>query len=261
MAWKTAMMALVAAGAVPLAGGTTESAADTGALAFTGELNMKSLRDLACPPDFPKTIECHPRTGRGVVSGLGDVTETYSYDTTTAAPECGGLVKVLGHKAIFTVAGKGEINFSVAPAPRCLSADAGLRATQTFEVTGGTGIYRGATGSGRIERRASFTAEGAVGIDTWIGTLAVPGLEFDLTPPKLDGATPKTVRIPKKANNARVTYNVTANDSADGVVAVTCKPRSGARFRVGRTTVRCSATDSSGNTGRAVFTVTVKRRR
>lgn len=261
MAWKAAIVALVAAVAVPLASGTTDSATVTGTLAFTAELNMESLRDLACPPDFPKTVECHPRTGKGVVSGLGNVTETYSYDTTTAAPECGGLVKVLGHKAVFTVAGKGQINFSVAPAPQCLSADAGLRATQTFEVTGGTGIYNGATGSGRIERRASFTDTGAIGIDTWIGTLAVPGLEFDLTAPTLIGATSKTVRVPKKAKSAHVTYNVTATDIADGVVAVTCKPRSGARFRVGRTTVRCSATDSSGNTGSAAFAVTVKRRR
>ncbi len=233
----------------------------TGTLDLRAELNMKSLRNAACPPGFSKTTECHPRTGQGTVSGLGSVTETYSYDTTIAAPECGGLVKVLGHTAVFGVEGKGEIRFAVAEAPHCFSADAGLRATQTFTVTGGTGIYTVASGSGRIERRASFTEDGAIGVDTWIGTLIVPSLEFDVTPPTLSGATSKTVRIPKKTRSVRVTYNVTATDNAEASVPVACKPSSGTRFRPGRTTVTCSATDSSGNIGTAAFAITVKRGR
>ena len=221
---------------------------------------MKSVQDVACPPGVPETTECHPRTGQGIVMGLGSVTETYRYDTTTAAPECSGLVKVLGHSAVFVVAGKGEIHFAVAAAPQCLSGGAALRATQSFTITGGTGIYSGASGNGRVERLASFTETGAIGIDTWIGTLTVPGLEFDVTPPTLTGATPKTVRISKKTKRVRVTYNVTASDNTDASVPVACKPRSGARFRLGRTTVRCSATDSSGNTATAAFAITVKRR-
>jgi hypothetical protein len=39
------------------------------------------------------------------------------------------------------------------------------------------------------------------------------------------------------------------------------RPRSGSRFRVGRTRVTCSATDTSANTRKATFTVTVKPRR
>jgi HYR domain len=34
----------------------------------------------------------------------------------------------------------------------------------------------------------------------------------------------------------------------------------GSRFKIGRTVVRCSATDTSGNAGVATFAVTVKRR-
>jgi hypothetical protein len=82
-----------------------------------------------------------------------------------------------------------------------------------------------------------------------------------VTPPTLRGATSKTVRIPNKRKNVPVAYNVTATDNADASVPVACKPRSGTRFRPGRTTVRCSAIDSSGNTGAAVFAITVKRRR
>lgn len=89
----------------------------------------------------------------------------------------------------------------------------------------------------------------------------IRSLTFDLIPPTLSGATAKTVRVPKKAKTARVTYRVTATDDVDGSVPVACQPRSGSRFKVGRTTVRCEATDSSANTAMAAFTVTVKRRR
>ena len=39
-----------------------------------------------------------------------------------------------------------------------------------------------------------------------------------------------------------------------------CRPKSGSRFKIGKTTVRCEATDSSANVAKASFTVTVKRR-
>jgi HYR domain len=84
---------------------------------------------------------------------------------------------------------------------------------------------------------------------------------LDMTAPKVYGASSKTVRAQKGAKSARVTFEVTATDGMDGAVRVSCLPRSGSRFVIGRTTLRCTATDSSGNTGRAAFTVTVKRRR
>ena len=93
----------------------------------------------------------------------------------------------------------------------------------------------------------------------WTGALTVPGLEFDLTSPTLAGATNKTVRAKKGAKSARVTFKVTAQDGADGVVPVGCNPRSGSRFKIGRTRVTCSSTDSSANTAKASFTVTVRR--
>jgi HYR domain len=58
-----------------------------------------------------------------------------------------------------------------------------------------------------------------------------------------------------------VTFNVTATDGVDGAVPVSCRPRSGSRFKLGRTTVRCEATDSSGNATKAAVSVTVKRGR
>ena len=63
-------------------------------------------------------------------------------------------------------------------------------------------------------------------------SLAVPGLEFDLTPPVISGAVNRTVRAPKRAKRVRVRYSVSARDPVDGVVSASCKPRSGSRFKV-----------------------------
>ena len=87
----------------------------------------------------------------------------------------------------------------------------------------------------------------------------MPGLEFDVTPPTLSGAVNKTVRARTGSNRVRVTYRVTASDAVDGSVPVSCQPRSGSRFKIGRTFVKCSATDTSANAKAGRFRVTVKR--
>jgi HYR domain len=83
--------------------------------------------------------------------------------------------------------------------------------------------------------------------------------DFDLTAPVLKGAVTKAVRAQNGRKSARVAYRVTASDNLDGALPVTCLPRSGSLFRIGRTTVRCTAKDKSGNTATAKFTVTVRR--
>ena len=85
--------------------------------------------------------------------------------------------------------------------------------------------------------------------DTWTGTLTVRS-SFDVTAATLAGAISKTVRLPKNATRVRARYALSATDAVDGAVPVSCAPRSGSFFKVGRTHVTCSATDSSGNTGR-----------
>ncbi len=57
--------------------------------------------------------------------------------------------------------------------------------------------------------------------------------------------------------SATTTYSATAADNCPGVSAATCSPPSGTSFSVGTTTVTCSATDASGNSGSCSFTVTV----
>jgi hypothetical protein len=63
------------------------------------------------------------------------------------------------------------------------------------------------------------------------------------------------------AKSARVAFRVTARDDRDGAVATTCKPRPGSAFRIGRTRITCSATDSSANRATVSFVVVVKKTR
>lgn len=262
--WSVALLAGMGALAlVPFAsGGGAETAKSTATLQLNARLALVSVRAAACPPGTRAGILCPGRTAVGVVPGLGRVAESYSYlveETPSSCPV--GSAKVLGYPVRWVVAGKGEIYFTVRERPECLAGDAAISADQAFTVTGGTGIYAGASGSGNADRSLGPTEAGAAGSETWTGTLTVPGLAFDLTPPTLSGARSKSVRAPRGAARARVTFAVTARDDVDGSVAASCKPASGSRFKIGRTAVSCSARDTSGNVATARFTITVMRGR
>ena len=220
-----------------------------------------------CVGSYPASVTCYSHPGGPVaVPGLGVVSQSYSYPVdTNPGPPCSGGFQVLPYPARLAVSGKGEIFLAVRAAEGCLQgppSDTVLSPTQTFTVTGGSGVYAGASGSGAVGRtRIGRLSSGhGYGTDVWEGTLVVPGFEFDLTPPRLTGAVGKVVRAPSRATRVRVRYRLAATDNVDGAVAVACQPRSGSLFTVGRkTVVRCSATDKSANTMRASFTVTVKR--
>jgi hypothetical protein len=188
----------------------------------------------ACPPGVPDHVICHLRVGK---------------------------TAVVAYSAQLSEAGKGDLNLAVAGLPECIPDLAVPGASpQSFTVTGGTGAYVGASGGGTLTRvTGPPSGLGVPGEDTWTGAIVVPGLEFDLIAPTIGGTRSKTVRAPRKAKRVRVTYQVTATDDVDGRVPVSCRPASGSRFKIGRTIVTCSATDKSGNTATARFTVTVRR--
>lgn len=238
--------------------------AATAAPSAAGTLNLQTRLRVAstpvqCPQGAPaEAAECRTRTGEALVQGLGSVSEAYLWSYAVGPPTCPlPLTAPLATTGRLMVAGKGEIYFQLAQGTRCVDLEPVRNEPQTFTITGGTGRYEAASGSGRVERLLSAGS----GTETWTGTLVVPGLEFDLTPPTLSGATAKTVRAPRRAKRVRVTYNVTASDAVDGPIPVSCSPRSGTRFPVGRSIVTCEATDSSANTTRARFVVTVKKTR
>lgn len=84
--------------------------------------------------------------------------------------------------------------------------------------------------------------EGGSGADTTAPQISISGdMEAEASGP--DGAT--------------VDYSISAEDDSGGAVELSCQPPSGATFPLGVTLVHCVATDTSGNSAEATFSVTV----
>ena len=195
--------------------------------------------------------------------GLGMVTESYAFVVDDELAELSNGRRSAPLRRQAHDRRQGEIAAALAGPPDCyVPAESVLQAKQSFTITGGTGRFGGASGSGVVEHNTQSTGGGgSSGSDTWVGTLAVPGFAFDFTPPVITGAIAKSVRAPRGKTRVRVAYRVNARDDVDGAVAVTCVPRSRSWFKIGHKTVKCSTTDTSGNAASAKFRVTVKRRR
>ena len=215
----------------------------------------------------PTAHHCVPTTGAALVPGLGSVTAEYVY-TVFAPPgeKCDSVGKSWPFTTstnVLTVAGKGEIhlalkNAAVMDSAGCSAPSGGPNTFPlSFTVTGGTGKFAGASGSGTLEK--TWGSSLPKGKDVITGAITAPGLTFDLAAPTISGAAAKTVVARKGAKRVRVVTTVTAKDAVDGPVATSCYPRSGSLVPLGRTPVPCTATDSSANTARAQFTITVKR--
>jgi hypothetical protein len=76
---------------------------------------------------------------------------------------------------------------------------------------------------------------------------------------------PPTLTIPSdrivaavNASGAPVTFTVRANDVVDGPITPSCTAQPGATFPLGRTTVTCTAEDSSGNAVQGSFVIDVR---
>ena len=248
----------IAATAVLQAATAAGSVRATSELPLSADFDVRYLFGDYCPPGTPADALCIRFRGVGLVRGLGRATITYDKSVREASVGC---PVVWARTAVLAVEGKGTIALSLPPT----CSDTAPTSTGPLDVlvTGGSGIYAQASGSLRLSS-AVFRPDFSCGPcgrarDTWSGTISVPGIAFDLAPPTLTGATAKVVRAPRGATRVRVRYAVSARDQVDGVVPAGCVPSSGRFFPLGRTMVACSATDSSANTVRARFAVTVRR--
>jgi len=260
------VLVAVAGGLASLAGFTASPVA--GSTVGSGTLEMNASLHLEvnglCKPAGIAT-DCHSRDVGGSFRGLGHVSASYDFEMDLGSGACeSGFGKALSYPIRLEVVGKGAIDV-VATEKACVALVSVTTQTQAFTVTGGTGIYAEASGTGTLQRTI-YAGYGplshiANGTETWKGTLAVPGLQFDVVRPTLVGAKSRTVVAPRNAKRLRVKYAVTATDAVDGPRPVKCLPRSGTRFRIGRNRVHCSATDTSANTATASFRITVRQRR
>lgn len=230
----------------------------------TGELRLEASFALRyqfgdfCLPGTPTNLACIRFLGEATVPGLGRASVTYLKTLDQTAGDCPVTQFAT---AVIAVAGKGEIRVVV---PRIVCGPTAPAGVGPFEVVvaGGSGVYAGASGTlqfrSQVGRPDLLCGPCGKARDTWAGILDVPGLTFDVTAPVLTGARSKTVRAAAGAKRIRVRYAPIAADIVDGSVPVSCTPRSGSVFKLGRTTVACTATDSSGNTSRARFSITVR---
>jgi len=219
--------------------------------------------DTSCPAGYPASTECHARTGGPVaIPGLGFVSTSYVAAVDVAPTGCPtGTQKILSYPAQLMVEGRGAISITVGGSDTCANAGVPvLSVEQAYTITGGTGVFAAATGSGMVSRTDVGCCPGHA-TDNWDGTISASGFVQDLTPPTIEGAHKRVVRAPARVKRVRVRFKVTALDAIDGALQPTCRPRSGSRFRVGRrTVVRCSVSDLSANFRRTKFTVVVRRR-
>jgi hypothetical protein len=229
-----------------------------GTLQLNGTLHVKFDHD-NCPAGSPVTTSCYRSVSVGpeFVAGLGEVTTAYTLAQDGFGSACGVV-----HAAIpIVVAGKGEIDL-VMKSVGCITPDDPARFPRIeVTVSGGTGSYVGASGSGVLDYK-NVEDGNAIGSGhsniAWTGTLNVAGLAFDMTPPQIAGAKSKVVKT-RAAAGTRVRYSVSATDATDGPLAAACFPKSGSVFAIGRTYVNCNAIDKSGNTATARFVIAVKR--
>jgi hypothetical protein len=256
-----AIVGLFAAGLVVLGALSSRSSANSASLHVS--IAFKGI-PAACPAaGYPATTECHSRPGGSVaVPGFGFVSQSYIVAVDLAPPGCPtGTQELLSYPAQLLVKDRGKIFIALAGRETCAEGGVPLISlSQTFTITGGTGVFAGASGSGVVTRTHVGCCPG-FGTDNWDGTLTAPGFAVDLTPPTIKGAHNRVVQAPRTAKRIPVKYKVAALDAVDGPLRPTCRPRSGSHFRVGRrTTVRCSVSDHSANISRAKFRVVVRRR-
>lgn len=262
---RARLAGIVLAGLVAVAAAASVSRAGA-AETFTAHTDFSSgwTAD-PCTQALPQGADhqlCFNHKATPLVSGLGRVSLSFTVWQVYFFPDCVHLSVADGSVA---TSSKGTLHFAGTKTGCAGSLSDGnlvLKGQVPVSVTGGDGDFVNGSGQGALTLLSTGTATNtSAGPATGEFKLALdlPNGTFDITAPTISGAISKHVRVPRKAQRARVPYRVTAHDSVDGHVPVSCKPRVSSSFRIGRTKVTCSATDRSANKATVRFTVTVAR--
>ena len=133
-----------------------------------------TLKESKCPPGVPvmtrgSITPCYLAVARGTLPGLGKVSDRRIVVILDPVAECANIK----FNMALTVRTKGTISGEAAT-KRCF--DKSGTAVVPFKITGGTGAFTGATGSGTITLgEPQETGDGHhVETETWKGKLTVP---------------------------------------------------------------------------------------
>lgn len=265
VAWgdNTAGQATVPTG---LSGVTAIAAGADYSLALTstgGVVSWGAVHPGAPPPDWSVTAIAagdvyNLALYRGLVYPWGDTTSggaavpTGLSGVTAIAAGIGHALAVLADSTVVAWGDNSSGQSNVPPGLRGVTA-----------VAGGLGYSLALKSDGTVVAWGDNTAGQATvpaGLGRVFGLAAKYGFSLALR----TDTTPPVLQVPAGVNatgtgpsGTPVTYQVSASDVDDTVTSVSCSPGSGTTFAVGTTTVRCTATDSSGNTGFGRFTITV----
>lgn len=113
-----------------------------------------------CPPETPASVSCVRFVGVADVPGLGRATATYTKTIETA--RCAEVEQF--ETAVISVAGKGELRLSL-PGPVCGQYAPARTGPLEIEITGGSGVYAGASGSVRFSSSSTQAAPRAIAAD------------------------------------------------------------------------------------------------
>ncbi|HEY8772990.1 MAG TPA: HYR domain-containing protein [Gaiellaceae bacterium] len=174
--------------------------------------------------------------------------------------------------------GSGQFTVTVQDStPPALS---GTPAQITLEATGPNGAtasYQRPSANDLVDGSRPVNCSPAPGSSFPLGTRTVTCTSSDTRGNKatrtflvtVKDTTAPDLRLPKRLihattsskNGRRLRLHPVALDRVDGPVAETCRPASPHLFKLGKTTVRCRATDRAGNTATGSFNVLVTRKR
>lgn len=132
---------------------------------------MQSATFAPCPAGISGADACVTQTAVGNATHLGRTTKNSLIALTFVSPNCATFVEY----TTFTAA-NGDTLTAVQTGTACFSSPTTVSATATYTVTGGTGRFSGATGSGTASTTESATSSGVfVGPATYDGVLSSPG--------------------------------------------------------------------------------------
>jgi hypothetical protein len=125
----------------------------------------------ACPTGTPTSVVCVAQTGTGTATLLGRMTKESLVVLTFVSPTCVTFIEYTTFSAA-----NGDTITAVQNGTGCFTSPTTAVGNATYTVTGGTGRFRGAKGSGTATTTLTAVEPGVlVGPATYDGVLSSPG--------------------------------------------------------------------------------------